>query len=393
MKSIIKKSSLLLLLATGITNFNAQVGIGVASPNTNSILDLTNTNGKGLLLPKLLAAPAAGAGTEGMLYYYSNNLFLRDGTGYNAITPWQYLYNGSTDKAAVFNPTGYKGVGIGLNASGVLGNLHIALTSKEVSKTGTSAALLIGDNTTGNHMLFDNDEIMVKSDAATGGLLKLQEDDGSLTIGSDRAEPTDALTAHLNTTIGSSTNNKNLTVHGNVDAKSKIKEAGNDLIPPGVIVMWGGTTPPAGWVLCDGGAYTTAAGAPAIAPNLKGRFIVGYSSTDTRYSTIGNNSGADSTALTNQNVPNHVHTGATTSTGTHSHTGNMAYTADNDDWDHDHTAVGHDATGTHGHGAATVRSTGSGHNHNIATTACTGCNAAKFDNRPPYYTLAYIIKK
>lgn len=55
------------------------------------------------------------------------------------------------------------------------------------------------------------------------------------------------------------------------------------LMPKGAIVMWSGTTPPAGWAICNGKNGT---------PNLSGRFIVGVgksSNGETKYelNTIG----------------------------------------------------------------------------------------------------------
>ena len=34
----------------------------------------------------------------------------------------------------------------------------------------------------------------------------------------------------------------------------KVKEGGHDLVPAGCIMMWGGTSPPDGWLECDGAA-------------------------------------------------------------------------------------------------------------------------------------------
>lgn len=45
-----------------------------------------------------------------------------------------------------------------------------------------------------------------------------------------------------------------------------IEEMKPHLMPKGAIVMWSGTTPPAGWAICNGKNGT---------PNLSGRFIVG----------------------------------------------------------------------------------------------------------------------
>src|SRR5262249_34779064 len=54
---------------------------------------------------------------------------------------------------------------------------------------------------------------------------------------------------------------------------------GQGAVPVGAIMMWSGDVKslPKGWVLCDGGNET---------PDLRGRFIVGYSAQDVDYSAI-----------------------------------------------------------------------------------------------------------
>lgn len=55
-------------------------------------------------------------------------------------------------------------------------------------------------------------------------------------------------------------------------------DAGASGVPGGVIVMWSGTTAPTGWSLCDGTNGT---------PDLRGKFIVGYKSSDSDYDDPG----------------------------------------------------------------------------------------------------------
>lgn len=370
-----KKAILLIvLLFIGSSNLNSQVGIGVATPNANSILDLTNTNSKGLLLPILSSAPTSTTGPEGMMFYYDSLLYVRDGVGFNGITPWRYKYNGSTNEVVYFNPASYIGVGIGVDDAAVKGNIHIAQSGKEVAMSGTSASIFVGDSDSGSHLLIDNDEIMVKSNPTSSGTLKLQEGGGTVQVGQD--------------IVTTST----LNVFG------KVKENGNDLVPQGVIVMWSGTTSnvPAGWALCDGQKYSinTTTGATEVnasgvqTPNLSGRFIVAAGSNGTSTYTPGNTGGQDNVVLTTANLPNHVHTGTTNSDGSHSHT-YYDKTVSREDVN----GSNFDNQGINGvpDNARTTDAAGA-HTHSFSTSGCSGCTATSINNRPIYYSLAYIMK-
>jgi len=375
---------------------NAQVSIGTQfSPHSRAILDLTNTGDNlGLLLPITLVDPSIDfpGDPEGMLIYYSDNLFLKQGPGttgeWNAITPWKSIFTGTDQTDVYFNPAGFTpyappgtpsvgGVGIGLS-SGVQGNLHIALKSKDVKLSGTTAPLLIGESDAVTHLSIDNDEILVKTDANTAGTLKLQEEGGSLTIGSE-ANSSDALTSHLNTTIGSTTNSKNLNVFG------EIQQNGFALVPVGAIIMWTGGPIPTGWALCDGGTYAKIDGSgPITAPDLSGRFIVGLDPTDPDYAAIGinGNLGTKTTTLTEAQIPTHTHT--TDPGGAHAHT---IYNMDTDGLDHD-------ASGSNGqqywrsNNGSNLGFSGGDHTHTISNTGGGGSH----ENRPPYYALAFIMK-
>jgi microcystin-dependent protein len=203
--------------------------------------------------------------------------------------------------------------------------------------------------------------------------------------------------------------------------------------PRGAIIMWSGVTPPAGWALCDGQAGR---------PNLQGRFVVGYNPSVTDYNAIDNIGGNSSITLTAQNMPRHTHSLSINSGGEHTHFYDR----------HTSTQVGSNSVGS-GEAAAdpggqlgTITTSSGNHNHtgtigfsggtiipavygtDLSGVPCNvewvwideeagigfyiqtpdGCNpnfgqqyliqaaetvqAVPYDNRPPYYVLAYIIK-
>ncbi|MCP4459080.1 MAG: hypothetical protein GY816_13815 [Cytophagales bacterium] len=169
-----------------------------------------------------------------------------------------------------------------------------------------------------------------------------------------------------------------------------------EVIPQGMITMWSGTTPPNGWILCDGSNNT---------PDLRGRFIVGYNASVTDYndpgniseggSTVGKTGGLDEVTLTqNQSaLPSHAHT------MTHGHTIN--------DPEHSHVLDNHgneklndnnqqDSYSRSDNSVVSTKSapTGITINNHTGNTGNTGQATATqaHENRPPYYVLAFIMK-
>ena len=74
-----------------------------------------------------------------------------------------------------------------------------------------------------------------------------------------------------------------------------------NLLPTGVIVAWTGTTQPDGWVLCKGQTING-----VKIPDLRGRFILGHGSG--KGSTMDDTGGAETVALTVNQMPAHNHT-------------------------------------------------------------------------------------
>ena len=152
-------------------------------------------------------------------------------------------------------------------------------------------------------------------------------------------------------------------------------EALQDLaMPKGAIIMWSGTVNesdaafPYGFRLCDG---RTIAGYGTI-PDLRSRFIAGYDPriTDgiaTDYNEVGNTGGEDRHSLTVDEMPSHRH----------SITGEIMQK----EGSATKKVVALDAGGDSNLGNRTYPD----------KIGYTGGGEA-FDNRPPYYTLAYIIK-
>lgn len=124
--------------------------------------------------------------------------------------------------------------------------------------------------------------------------------------------------------------------------------APGNIVPIGGIIMWSGAANqiPDGWRLCNGQNST---------PNLSGRFIVGYDSGNAAYNVVGNTGGQETVTLTEAQMPTHSHgqQGSGQYARKHGSDGNVV-------------AVGSSQTTQAGGGQA-------------------------HENRPPYYTLCYII--
>ena len=382
-----------------LLNTKAQVSIGdQLSPNGYAILDLTNSNSLGLLLPHSAGNPnlnpALSAAPEGLLMYYKENFFLKgSGTTFNAITPWESIYTGATPGNVYFNPAVFEGVGIGVDGwlpgnpptSNIKANLHIGLKSKDVNTANTSASLLIGDSDSGVHMSMDNDEILVKNSTANNtGTLKLQEGGGTVQVGDPAIAPYTV-----------SANRSTLNVTG------EIQQHGFALVPKGGIIMWTGSTAPSGWALCKGQLITNLDGTTSTAPDLRERFIVGAMGENTTNAVsgtaypigVGADEGRNKVTLTESQcaLPNHNHSinhGHSISDPGHDHDIDLDDSLGGGGIDDSGNgdSAGSDETSSETTGITVDNHVGNSGNKNIATAS------SDHENRPPYYALAFIIK-
>jgi microcystin-dependent protein len=194
---------------------------------------------------------------------------------------------------------------------------------------------------------------------------------------------------------------------------------GLGITPIGGIIMWSGTTIPYGWALCNG---QTANGHPT--PDLSGRFVVGYSATQTSYNmpgfysqhalykasggiatpvyTPGNTGGQESVTLTVTTMPAHNHGGNTATEGAHTHNYMDRYEFENNShtgpWGevYVHPSLRVNNNGNSGGDGDNdsffyidgVSYAGSAHLHGINSEG----GGQPHENRPPYYTLAYIMR-
>jgi microcystin-dependent protein len=134
-------------------------------------------------------------------------------------------------------------------------------------------------------------------------------------------------------------------------------------VPLGGIIMWSGTTPPEGWALCTGQTVNS-----VTTPDLRGRFIVGYNPGDGDYNATGKNGGVKNN--NHRHTINHDHPNHNTSTGSPSSAGGT-WLADSDYW----------ASGNHNHSVSVNLPNWNGNS-----------GYSNLENRPPYYTLAFIMK-
>lgn len=154
-------------------------------------------------------------------------------------------------------------------------------------------------------------------------------------------------------------------------------------VPIGTVVPWQGdvNSIPRGWMICNGENGT---------PDLRGKFIAGYHPDDTDYDAIGKFGGLKEVKLTEAQLPSHDHDGVLTiPPHTHDLRVKDGVMYDNGD----------DNPGGKGEGSrrtmdstldTTAKTEASAEINTTFNTNDAGGNQAH-ENRPPYWTLLYII--
>ncbi|QDE92720.1 hypothetical protein BHS06_29145 [Myxococcus xanthus] len=287
-------------------------------------------------------------------------------------------------------------------------NGHVRLSSKESEIQNEGALVLRSDSDDSGDdsslMVFTGEETEPLLELTASGLLTLRTADGGHgfnhtdgdcivgTYASSRGGwvgTTSNHPLHLFTNDGQPT--ATLSTEGDFSVTGRIKDKTGFVIPVGAILPFGGSSAPAGWLLCDGrevatssypelqavlgSAFGSAASGKFRLPNLKKRVPVGV---DTGYAR-GAAGGAETHTLTTQQLPAHSH--GITDPG-HSHsipTSND--TGDRDDnvrliqaWRYPRKFTSSSNSGTTG---ITINNAGGGQAHNIMQ---------------PYLALHYIIK-
>jgi len=173
----------------------------------------------------------------------------------------------------------------------------------------------------------------------------------------------------------------------------------NSFVPIGMISMWAGALNeiPMGWELCDGSNGT---------PNLKGRFIVGYDPNEANYSEIGETGGEDRVTLSVDQMPSHDHAASSGESGSHNSTYRDTIYTEESSRGNTTGVNGVEFIGSGGENRnSTTDTNGSGvhshyrnrtldiENHSHTVNVNNKGGGESHENRPPYYTLAYIQYK
>jgi microcystin-dependent protein len=343
---LLLKTAMVVVMMACATMAEAQIGVDQPDPNPFSILDLQATD-KGLLIPRLSTSDRSallvdcGANTNcpnGLLVFDSElkSFFFLNNSKWFSLNPWTLADSSLSAEEMESNELLLSRIGIGINP----GNAY---------KLDVNGAVQIRDSVG-----------IAKGVIIRTGNLKVVTGNISAPAG------------NISTTSGNiSTSTGVVTASGFSTDITTTAVAGP--VPIGGIIMWSGSIAsiPAGWAICNGANGT---------PNLQDRFIVGAGSGYT----VNNTGGNASTTLSTNEMPSHNHNGFTGAGGIHSH-GYMDRTVDREDVNGSNFN-NQGINGVPDNHRTTENSTD--HTHSIPFQG----NGAAFENRPPYYALAYIMK-
>lgn len=264
-----KKIIFLALLLSAIS-VKAQVGINTLSPDTSAILHIYGSGTKGLLIPEISQEVRGG----------SENITPANGLlAYDPVQKMYFFFNGS--EWIVLNPlqatdakkdtlklsTGHSTMTFSSNMI-IIGTVNItgSTTFQSSATFNNSITTTTTGTTTLNHPVNINSTLTTKNINASGS------------------------------TVAAGTVNVTGTVTAKVLQVDTLK--GYGVTPVGGIIMWSGSSIPNGWALCNGSNGT---------PDLRGRFIVGFSPSDSDYNSIGQQGGEKTHTLLYEEMPSHAH--------------------------------------------------------------------------------------
>jgi microcystin-dependent protein len=214
----------------------------------------------------------------------------------------------------------------------------------------------------------------------TDGIYNVLIGSGTITPGTESTLD-DVFQNHSDVWMGAKVDTESeMTPRSRVGSVPYALNASDDGVPKGVVVMWGGSVSniPAGWQLCDG---------TNGAPDLRDRFIMAAPTGQEP----GQTGGANQITLTTSNMPSHSHTITVVSSGIHAHNYTDSW-LENDNADFWVGGLAPTSLAFSQHSDAVTRTTNSHAGNVHSASASTSGNGTSFENRPAYYTLAFIIK-
>ena len=277
-------------------------------------------------------------------------------------------YNPSTNTLSAINIAG-SSTAVNLN---VTGNLTIGGQLKDGDGNfGTAGQVLRSD---GTNTEWVNTGSLAAGAAAEVGVSAATANANHFITMVDTASGNENIRVDTDLTYNPSTNTLNVpNISGNGSGLSGI-----EAFVTGMIILWSGAADaiPTGFVLCNGSNST---------PDLRGRFVVGYSNTDGDYD-VGDAGGSKQVTLSESQLPSHNHSASSSvSDPGHAHSyidqyvvinnGYRPWPANNNDCAQRNINTGSQTTGISV--STTIGNTGSG---------------SSIENRPPYYALCYIMK-
>ena len=315
----------------------SQVSIGNSDLIPNVILNLSNNDDRGLQL----SFNSSINSIPGLLFFNTTEKkveFSLNGSITNFSSIWNYDIS---TKNISFN-----GTNIGIGLSTPTHKLSIS-NGDSVSLSNNNAFLLLGDKTS-QHLVFDDDEVLSKTNSSSAGTLELQK------------------------------------LGGDVDVNGKIKQNGFDLLPVGSVVMYSGLVSGnypiingavnTNWHICNGNDST---------PDLRNKFIVGAGSSYP----LNDTGGQSSSTHTHSFNPSY----RSTTSSSHSHSfgpgsgkGRVGTCIELNY--NDHPSGG--ANKNHSHSSWDSDT----HSHGTNLPSKTSTGPSDTENRPLFHSLFYMIK-